>query len=185
VEFNYGILPDVQLHAIPQGAWARPASSSSRYGLGDTELGVKYRFIHETDTLPQVGTFPLVEVPTGSERRGLGNGQTQIFVPIWLQKSFGPWTTFGGGGFWSNPGVDHRDFYRFGWELQRDLSDHLTLGAEVYHETPSSTDGQGHTAFNVGGYYNFDEHHHLLFTAGRDIQGPLHFACYLGFQLTY
>ncbi len=185
VEFNYGIVPDVQLHMIPQGALNRPAAQGARFGLGDTELGVKYRFIHETDSLPQVGTFPLVEVPTGDEHRGLGNGQTQIFAPIWLQKSFGPWTTFGGGGFWYNPGADHRNFFRFGWELQRDLNEHITLGGEVYHETPASDEGHGHTAFNVGGYYNFDEHHHLLLTVGHNIQGPTHFACYLGFQLTY
>jgi hypothetical protein len=37
------------------------------YGPGDTELGVKYRFVHESDTLPQVGAFPLMELPTANE----------------------------------------------------------------------------------------------------------------------
>ena len=36
------------------------------YGLGDTEIGMKYRFIHETDTTPQVGTFPIMHIPTAT-----------------------------------------------------------------------------------------------------------------------
>ena len=45
------------------------------YGLGDIEFGLKYRFIQETDHLPMVGVFPLLEIPTGDSDRGLGNGQ--------------------------------------------------------------------------------------------------------------
>jgi hypothetical protein len=188
LELDYGILPDLQLHAIAPGAFNHAPGAGDQYGYGDTELGVKYRFFHETDKLPEMGLFPLVEVPSGDSGRGLGNGQTQIFVPVWFQKTFGQnkeWTTFGGGGFWYNPGVDHRNYGRFGWELQRDLSERLTLGGEIYHETESLEDAGGHTAFNLGGYLNFDEHNHILFSAGRDIQGPNRFSCYLGYQLTF
>lgn len=185
VEVNYGVVPDVQLHLIPTMAYERNRGGGAHYGYGDTELGLKYRFIHETEHLPQVGSFPLIEAPTGDAGRGLGNGRTQIFLPVWLQKSFGPWTTFGGGGFWYNPGIDHRNFWRLGWELQRDLNEQLTLGGEVFHETPAGAGEHGHTAFNLGGYLNLDEHRHLLFSAGRDIDGPIRFMCYLGFQLTF
>ena len=199
IEVNYGVIPDVQLHIIPNGAIERQPGQSVHYGLGDTELGVKWRFLQESDTLPMAGIFPLVELPTGDSGRGLGNGETQIFLPLWLQKSWGKdkeWTCFGGGGFWINPGRDHRDFFRLGIELQRDLSKQLTLGGEIYHETPAAKFGsgadsgmvvgsQGHTAFNLGGYYNFDDNHHLLFSAGRDLDGPDHFSLYFAYQLTF
>lgn len=188
VEVNYGVIPDVQLHLVTGGSYARPSGSPARFGLGDTELGAKYRFIHESDLIPQVGAFPLIEAPTGDSGRGLGNGQTQFFLPIWLQKSFGKdkeWTTFGGGGLWINPVRDHRNFFRVGWELQRDFSEHVTLGGEILHETSAVRGEPGHTAFNLGGYYNFDEHHHLLFSAGRDIDGPNHLSCYVGYQWTF
>jgi hypothetical protein len=178
----------VQLHVIAPFAYDRAPGDNGQYGYFDTEVGVKYRFFHETDYLPEIGTFPLAEIQTGDAGRGLGNGKTQIFVPIWLQKSFGKdkeWTTFGGGGFWYNPGHDHRNFGRFGWELQRDLNEHLTLGAEVYHETAMEVGGNGHTAFNIGGYLNFDEHNHILFSAGRDIDGPNRFSCYVAYQLLF
>jgi hypothetical protein len=38
-------------------------------------------------------------VPTGNESRGLGAGHVQLYLPIWFQKDFGKWTTYGGGGF--------------------------------------------------------------------------------------
>src|SRR5208282_6020334 len=139
LEVDYGLLPDVQLHTIAPLVFDRAPGGDAHYGYGVTELGVKYRFFHETDTLPEIGVFPLVEAPTANSGRGLGDGQTQLFAPLWLQKSFGTekqWTTFGGGGFWYNPGHDDRNFFQLGWELQRDLNKTLTLGGEVYHETP-------------------------------------------------
>ena len=127
-------------------------------------------------------------MPTGDSGRGLGNGQTQIFLPIWFQKSVGEkdhqWTTYGGGGFWINPGEDHRDFWRVGWEVQHELGERLTLGAEVYHETPAMRGESGHTAFNVGGFVNFDEHNHLLLSVGRDISGPDKLSFYVGVLFT-
>ena len=188
LEVDYGLIPDVQLHAIAPLTLSRVSGGATEYGYGDTELGVKYRLVHETDVLPEIGVFPLAEVPTGDPGRGLGNGQTQFFAPLWFQKSFGKdkeWTTFGGGGFWYNPGEGNRNYYRFGWELQRDFNKYLTLGGEIYHETPMSADDHGHTAFNLGGYLNIDAHNHVLISAGRDIEGPGRFACYVAYQLTF
>ena len=70
-----------------------------RLWLLDTELGIKYRFIPQSDTVPEVGIFPMIELPTGSYSRGLGVGKTWYKLPLWIQKDFGPWTTYGGGGY--------------------------------------------------------------------------------------
>ena len=154
------------------------------------ELGVKYRFFHETDYLPGdcADFFRWSNSPPAPPAAGSGTATPRSSFPSGCKKSFGEdkkWTTYGGGGFWYTPGNDFRNFYRFGWEVQRDLSEQLTLGAEVYHETPTAVGIKGHTAFNVGGYWNFDEHQHLLFSAGRDIDGPNRFSSYLGFQLPH
>ncbi len=169
-EINYGVWPNVQLHMIAPFAYAKPNDGSTQYGFGDLELGVKYRFIQETDTIPMVGIFPLIEVPTGDSSRGLGNGQAQIFLPIWLQKSWGTWTTYGGGGYWRNPGDGNKDYWFFGWEGQRDLSKKLTIGAEVFYNTASTEEGTYRLGFNVGAIINFTDEHHFIFSAGRDLQ---------------
>jgi hypothetical protein len=185
VEINYGVFPNVQLHLLAPLEYVKPDGRLSHYGYGDTELGVKFRFIQETDRCPQVGTFPIFLVPTGNEDRGLGSGEAQVFLPIWLQKSWGPWKTYGGGGYWINPGTGNKNYWLFGWEVQRDLSQYLTLGGEVFHQTPSEVGGESNTGFNVGAIINFSELNHLLLSAGTDFSGPNDFFYYIGYQLTF
>lgn len=195
LEVNYGAAPNLQLHLIANLAYDNPPGAPEQFGLGDTELGFKYRFITpaEKDWFPQVGIFPLVEVPTGEAKRGLGAGETQVFLPIWLQKDMGKWTTYGGGGYWINPGPGNRDFWYSGWLLQRQMTDKLMLGGEVFHSTPSMVGRSDATGFNLGGQYDFTEHDHLLFSAGRGgllyavdaaaVKYP--FTYYLAYQWTF
>jgi hypothetical protein len=184
-EFNYGPLPNVQLHLIAPFQYIRPEGRDSQYGYGDTEFGIKLRFIQETDLLPMVGTFPLIEFPTGNSDKGLGNGQAQIFLPLWIQKSWGPWTTYGGGGYWINPGEDNKNWWFFGWLLQREITKKLTLGGELFHKTISHEGGESSTGFNVGAIINLTEDHHILLSAGRDFDGPNLFTAYIGYQFTF
>jgi hypothetical protein len=184
LEFNYGAVHNFQVHMIVPYAYSKPADAPRQSGYGDTETGVKYRFVRETDKCPQIGVFPLVEIHTGNERKGLGSGHTQVFLPLWLQKSWGPWTSYGGGGAWINPGEGNRNWTFLGWELQRDISKSLMVGGEMFHRTPDAVNASSSNGFNVGGEFNFDEKHHLLFSAGRDFNGPIRFTGYLAFQWT-
>ena len=146
---------------------------------------MKYRFFEETDYFPQIGTFPLIEVPTGDRKRGLGNGHEQIFLPLWLQKSFEPWTTYGGAGYWINPGNENRNWWYVGWLLQRELTSGFTLGGEIFHETPSESSGKSDSKFNIGAIYDFSDFYHLLVSGGHTIQGPNEFQAYVALQLTF
>jgi hypothetical protein len=110
VEVNYGAWPGLQLHVIAPLAYARPSGGPTFYGVGDIEVGAKFRFIDEGRWWPMVGTFPQFELPTGDAGSGLGTGHLHVLIPLWLQKSFGPWTTYGGGGFWVNPGAENRNY---------------------------------------------------------------------------
>lgn len=184
LEFNYGILPETQFHAVLPVAYDRPQDAPSQRGLGDTELGLKVRLLQETGARPQIGVFPLIELPTGSADKGLGGGHTQVYLPVWVQKSWGPWTTYGGYGWWRNPGADNRNWSYAGWLLQRDLGERLTLGGELFRATASTAGSQTSTGFDIGGQVNFGQKHHLLFSAGRNVRGPAQASFYVGYQLT-
>ncbi|HEY3268486.1 MAG TPA: hypothetical protein VGM37_16315 [Armatimonadota bacterium] len=185
IEVNYGAARDLQLHVVAPIVASRPNGGSLERGYGDTELGVKYRFVHENAHRPQVGVFPLIEAPTGSRARGLGNGQLQVYLPVWLQKSWGPWTTYGGGGYWRNPGDGNRNWWFSGWLIQRDVSPHLTIGGEAIHTTPSTVDGRTSTGFNMGAIVNLDEERHILLSGGRDIRGERRTTAYIAYQWTF
>jgi hypothetical protein len=185
IELNYGVVPNVQLHLIAPLAYDAPSGGSTHYGYGDTELGVKFRFIQETEHLPQVGIFPLLEVPTGSERDGLGSGHVQTFLPLWLQKSFGAWTIYGGGGYGINPGTGNENWGFGGVVVQRQVTKSVLLGAEIYHRTTMEAGARDDTVFNIGTVVDFTEHQHLLFSAGRSIDGPTDFQVYVAYQFTF
>ena len=155
VEFNVGALPNLQVHLIVPLAFTAPNGGPNAYGLGDMEFGLKYRFIQEKGWRPMVGVFPLLEIPTGSEKRGLGNGQAWWRLPLWVQKSWGPWTTYGGGGYAINNAPGQRHYPFGGWLLQRDFGKKWTLGGEIFAQGQSSDDVRSFAVFNLGSFYKF------------------------------
>ena len=184
VEVNYGALPDLQLHLIAPLQYARPAGGPAAYGYGDTELGAKLRFVHESDVVPQVGTFPLVELPTGDSARSLGAGRTQVLLPLWLQKSVGPLLAYGGGGYWINPGPGNHNWLFLGLHLEARLGA-VAPGFEIFHGTSRHEGEPGETRFNVGAVIDLSDEHHMLMSAGRALDaGAPAFQWYLAYQLT-
>jgi hypothetical protein len=185
LEFNYGLVEDVQLHMIVPLAWNTPNNESTKYGLGDLELGVKYRFIHEGDWMPQVAMFPIVTLPTGDKDNGLGEGRTRVFLPLWFQKSWEPWTTYAGGGYWINPGAGNQNYWFTGWVVQRKLCSFLTLGAEIYYATADTVDGTDRYGYTAGAIVDLTEEHHVLLSGGHDLHGDNDLTLYLAYQYTF
>ncbi len=182
IEVNYGVVPDVQLHIVAPLRFIR-TNESSVYGYSDTEIGIKYRFLNESENAPQIGVFPMIELPTGKEGP-LGNGTIQVFLPIWFQKSWGKVTAYGGGGYWYNPGSDEQNSVFTGWEIQYDISETVTIGGEVYFQTADSRGAGNKRGFNIGGIINIDNYNHILFSLGprmSDVESTL---AYIGYQLT-
>ena len=184
-EYNYGILPETQAHIVFPFVTSAPDGGPTTFGPGDTELGIKYRFVQETDNFPQLGVFPMLEVATGDESRGLGNGRTWAKFPIWAQKSWEKWTTYGGGGYALNQAPGQRDYFFAGWLLQRELSEQLTLGGEIFTQGKTESGGRPSTFYNFGGFYNFTKDFSLLFTVGHTLAGESHLISYLGLYWTW
>jgi hypothetical protein len=141
IDANYGLAPNLEIHSTFFLGYSANAGEPTAVGMGDLEVGVKYRFLSpgEEDWWPQVAIYPLLEVPTGNAQLGLGTGHMQLFVPIWLQKEFGKWTVYGGGGFFLNPGADNRNYWFSGIVVERKISDELTLGVECFIRPRAST----------------------------------------------
>ncbi len=184
VEVNYGAVPNLQLHVIVPLAWARPPGGPASFGAGDVEVGAKLRFVQEGAGIPMVGVFPQLELPAGDASRVLGSGHLHAFLPLWLQKSRGPWTTYGGGGYWLNAGAGNRDYWLGGWLLPRRLSRLATLGAEVVTTTAAHLGGRGGAQVDVGCVLDLSDRHHVLLSAGHSLAGESVSQAYLGYQLT-
>jgi len=183
IEVNYGLIPNVQVHLILPMNYNYSSERGANFGYANTEMGIKYRFIKETDNRPQIGTFPIVEIPT-IKNSEFSNGSAQYYIPVWAQKSWGKLTTYGGIGYWINPGTNNKNWIFSGWEMQYDLSKTVTLGAEVYYHSADTVDHESVTAFNIGGMINASQKTHFIFSLGHSLTNESFFSSYVGVQWT-
>lgn len=180
-EINYGILPNTQIHLVAPLEYIH-SESGTQYGYSNTELGIKYRFLQETDRSPQIGIFPLVEIPTADKLFGETN--FQAFLPVWFQKDWNHLTTYGGAGFWYNPGTGNKNWMFAGWQIQYDFSDIVTLGGELYYQTADQEGSKADAGGGFGGFINLTEADHILFSVGHNLVAQGSANGYLGFLLT-
>ncbi len=186
LQFNYGGAKDLQLSAnLPLDYDHR---SGYRFGAGDINLSAKYRFLHQSDHSwsPDVAVFPALNVPTAG--RTFGSGHVSLFLPVWLQKDFGKWSVFGGGGYDINPGDRNRSFTLVGGALTRSVTERLNLGVELYHQTPAVVGEHAQTNLGVGVIYQLTKHIALMASGGPGLESPRdagQSAVYVSLQLTY
>ena len=198
-EFNWGALPRLQLHAVLPFGVAAPLNNPvylpsgtgpTEFGLTDMELGAKIAFIKEGKHMPQIGSFTMFEIPTGSAAKGLGVGKLWYKLPIWLQKNEGKWTFDGGGGYAVVPQNGYRNFAYTGWLVKKQLSERLELGAELFahgREGSAAPQTQSSTLVDVGGYYHFKHHpgQQFLFCYGHSVAGQTENYAYVGLYWTW
>lgn len=184
-DVNHGCAKETQCHVAVPIAFSRAAGHGMQTGIGDVELGVKYRFINQADSGFMAAVYPTLFLPTGDACRGLGNGRLQVWLPLWVQKSAGPWTWDAGAGYLTNPAPGARSSWFFGLLAQRSVGEHLKVGAEVFHRTPVADDVPHTTGFNVGATVKVAKDRNLLFSIGRGVRRvPFDRSTfYLGYQL--
>lgn len=182
IELNYGFIPDMQAHLLLPMDFDLSNGKRFIYGYGYTEAGIKYRFVHETNNTPQIGVFPLVEIPTFSNP-AFGNEQIQVYLPVWIQKSWNRLTTYGGAGYWINPGNGNKNWLFTGWEVQYNLFPQLSFGGEIYYQTSRSNDTPSVVGFNIGGSFNPTHKFHVIFSGGHALNENVN-TMYLGLLWT-
>jgi hypothetical protein len=199
-EFNWGAIPRVQLHAILPWGVAVPLNSAvyasasgqgpTEFGLTDMELGTKIAFIKETPHFPQIGIFPMYEMPTGNYNKGLGVGKVWYKLPFWMQKNWGKWLFDGGAGYQLVTQNGYRSFPYTGWLIKKELSERLELGAEVFahgREGVATAQTQSATLIDAGGYYHFkhNPNEQFLFCYGHSVAGQTENYAYVGMYWTW
>lgn len=183
VEVNYGVIPNVQLHLVLPTTYLFSSPLNLEYGYTYTEVGVKFRFVKEKKDVPEIGVFPIVEIPTVNDPR-FGEGNIQVYLPVWIQKSWGNLTTYGGAGYWINPGSGNNNWVYTGWEVQYGFTKFFTLGSELYFHTAATKDANSVSGFTIGGFLNFTENIHFIFSVGHTITGENQITSYAGLYIT-
>lgn len=181
-DLNYG-LPNVQLKLEVPIKVVREDGSDTAAGAGDLLLGVKWRFFNNEQAQFQVGVYPQLLLPTGDHARDLRDGRPAFVLPLLAQKNWDKWTLYGNVGFWWQTGAETRNYFYAGAVLEREINERLTLGAELFGNSPKERGARSDVAFNLGGTWKLNKHFNLLFAGGRDIVGDTTAMAYIGLQL--
>jgi hypothetical protein len=168
IDFNYGGAPNLQLTATVPAAYNFPTSGSSATGPGNIELAAKYRFLTQDSFGFDAAVFPRVILPSTSPN--VGDSHASYLLPIWIEKDWGKWSAFGGGGCEVNRGGGSQDFCLAGAVVTRQVSSNLQVGLELFHQTPDTQGGEATTSVGAGVKYDLSDNFHLLGYLGRGIQ---------------
>lgn len=185
VEVNYGFLGDFQAHLIVPAGFYSSDGKKWNYGREDIEAGIKYRFIRESDLMPQVGTFPLIEAPTGLSGSNLGTGYARAFLPLWFQKTIGRLTTYAGGGYWINPGPGNLNWVYLGIVAQYAVWDKIKPGLEINYNTAQERSGNADNGADIGATIDLDPNNHILVSVGTSMITESDYNGYLAYQITF
>lgn len=192
VEIDYGIIPNTEIHFIFTLVTFLPQGGQNTTGIGDIEAGIKTVILTETERRPKIALAPALEIPAGNYRRNLGNGRLWSKWPIWFEKNFGPWNTSIGGGYVFNSAPNMKTYLFGGWTVQRDMSDKLMLGAEIFSEGSYTTihtypfqDTGASTILNLGLSYNFTKQTSFIFSGGHTLVGVKEWVAYGGLYVAF
>ena len=168
-ELNLGCAAETQCHVAVPIAFDHPAGGAAQAGPGDIELGAKYRFLDRPDDGWSAALYPTLDLPTGDTGRGLGNGRAQLLLPLWVQRTSGPWSWDAGIARLINRATGARDSWFAGLLAQRSFGARLSLGAEVFGRSSTAIGEPPAAGFNVGAIVNIAAEENLLISAGRGL----------------
>jgi hypothetical protein len=205
VDSNYGWGDRIQLkYELPLAAGTN-ANNATGVGLGESLLGVKWRYFEyhkrgepksDENLLYSLGTYPQASInnPTSSVRRGIVEPGPQYYLPIEATAQFGPIALNGEVGRWVGNKHQPSQWGR-GLIAGHEFNERTAFYAEIYDlQDANRVDDipkQRELTLDLGGRQILDRNGHvrLLFMGGRAIQdvtrsnGEPSWIAYFGIQL--
>lgn len=184
LEANIGVMNDFQARFSMPVVLTKAPHVKATYGYGDIELGAKARFIHETETFPQIAFYPRINFPSG--KRGHGGSGGELFrFPLWFQKNWGEWQFSGGGGYALTTAPHAFNFAYGGVLLRNNVTKKLNLGIELFAQGARNLKDHSTLILNFGATYNFTSHIFLLAGIGHSVAGLQTLKGFLGLGMTW
>jgi hypothetical protein len=186
VDINFGIGDRIQL--TYENAWLRVQnpSSATKFGLGQSNPGVKWRFYDAGESGLSISVFPqlYLDNPNDAVRRGITSANDAFLLPFEFAKKFGPIDV--------NYEVGYlfvhkaRDGWISGLVLGHDFTSKLEVDMELYSQgTFHPFDGQ--PTIDLGARYKLHNPVILLLMAGRGLEptrsNQPYFVGYFGIQV--
>ena len=189
IDINFGVGDRIQL--TYENAWLRVRNDGApaKFGFGQSNPGVKWRFYDAGEDKLQISTFPqlFVNNPNDAVQRGIVPPSNTLLLPMEFSKKAGP------------VNVDVELGYELvrhgpnGWigglVVGRELTKRLEVDGEFYSQGNFRDAAEAQPSFDAGGRYRLSEHLILLTMAGRSMEpsrtNQAHFLGYFGMQFLF
>ena len=186
LDLNYGVGDNIQLKYEVPVLIQHEQGIGTQGGLGNSLVGIKWRFLNEEKYGVNMSTYPQLEFnpPTSSADRGLVDKGTNLLLPMELSKKFGPFWVDGELGYTIRQNSDDDWFY--GLSSGYEIRENLTIMGE-FHGGVTKEFKREEVVFNVGTQWDFTKKYGLLASAGRSLSHATsaepNLLLYLGLQV--
>lgn len=181
-DINYGLRDPIQLKFEMPVMYVSTNGATNEAGIGDAKAGVKWRFLEETGRRPQLAIYPAVSFPTGNESRGLGAGSVFYYLPLIVEKNWGPWLAYANAGWAMQAETQATDYGYYGATLSRETIKTLRIGAEIFGNGKVAPGAAKNVGWNAGLEWSIVDSFTLLASGGHSLRGEAGMTLYFGGQ---
>ncbi len=172
-QFEYGVTDRAEILIEPFFyEWDHPKDGPSYSGVGDLEVTPSYMMVLDDphSWIPAAVAAFKLKVPTATNR-DIGTGEFDYQPYIILGKNIGPWTWNANLGYdFVTSTKDESLRNQLIWDLsvQRNVTEKLTLYAEIFSNSSPAKGESGTFAGAIAGEYKFNEHFNAFTSIGYD-----------------
>ncbi|MFT3745175.1 MAG: hypothetical protein QM785_12890 [Pyrinomonadaceae bacterium] len=187
LDINFGLSEHLQLKVEIPWLISRPDGERGLSGLGNTNVGVRWRFRDEDEKhRVALSIYPQIEFnnPTSSRRRGLVEKGPEFLMPLQWQTTVGKFAVGGDVGYRFKRGPDE---VMCGFIIGRQLTKVVELLGEVHGAGPRASLGDSEIVYNMGSRIKVVDHFTLLMSAGKSFRRNFdpRFIGYGGFRIDF
>ncbi len=186
LDLNYGVGENIQLNYGVPWLVLHENGNGTKSGLGNSTVGVKWRFLDEKRNGVAMSVYPQFEFnnPTTSADRGIVDEGTNLLLPVQVSKKFGPVWINGEAGYTFRQ--HSTDEWLYGLSNGYEILKIFSLLGEI-HGVSTKDLKNNEVVFNIGSQWDFDKKYGLLASVGRSFKsatsGAPNLLLYLGLQI--
>jgi len=171
VDLNYGVGNRIQLKLEVPWVVRKDDGVSAQSGLGNTGIGMRYRFIDESRSGFAMSTYPAFEFSgsSSSVRRGVADAGRSFFLPVEIAKTINGVGLNGEVGYLFEQGGEGS--WEYGLLFGRDASERVELLGELHGSSAKDFSGN-EMLVNLGSRIGMTDNFTLLVSAGRTLHSP-------------
>ena len=170
LDLNYGLGERIQLKYELPWTFSKEEGEVTQTGVGNSVLGVKWRFLDEERQGISVSTYPQVEFNTvrSSVDKGLVDKGTKWILPFEVERKIGGVNVIGEIGYIYNP--ENRNQWFYGLAFGYKTSERMEWVGEIFGVTSSNFDWATHDLVsNIGFRWNLIKWLNLNTSIGRSL----------------